>query len=62
MPNQPATPGYSFRIPDPIMDPIKRQAEARGENLTDVVIRALEQYVRREMAHGAIPGGDTEED
>lgn len=58
MPNQPATPGYTFRIPGRIMDPIKRQAEARGENVTDVVLRALEQYVRREMAHGAIPGDD----
>jgi predicted transcriptional regulator len=58
VPNQPATPGYTFRIPDRLMDPIKRQAEARGESLTDVVLTALEQYVRREMAKGAIPGDD----
>ena len=55
MPNQPATPGYTFRIPDWIMDPIKRQAAARDETTTDVVLRALEQYVRRELAEGSIP-------
>lgn len=42
------------------MDPIKRQAEARGENVTDVVLRALEQYVRRELAQGTVPNGDEE--
>ena len=46
MPNQPATPHRSIRVPDEVWDAAKRIARDRGETVTDVVLRALRRYVR----------------
>lgn len=46
MPNQPATPGRSIRIPDELWEAARRKAEDEGETVTEVVIRALTRYVR----------------
>lgn len=44
--NQPKTPIRSFRIPDEVYLPAKAKAAERGDTLTDVVRKALEEYVR----------------
>lgn len=41
------TPLRNFRIPDGLWSAAKAKADARGESLTAVVIRALERYVAR---------------
>ncbi|HKY58331.1 MAG TPA: hypothetical protein VJL80_09860 [Aeromicrobium sp.] len=46
MPNQPATPNRTVRVPDEVWDAAKRVAADRGETITSVIIRALERYVR----------------
>lgn len=46
MPNQPATPLRSFRVPDELWEAVKRVAADRDETVTDVIIRALVRYVR----------------
>lgn len=46
VPNQPATPTRTFRCPDDLWHEALRKAEDRGETVTDVLIRALERYVR----------------
>ncbi len=46
MPNQPKTPQSSFRIPVDLRDAAKAKAKARGESLTAVVVRALEDYAK----------------
>ncbi len=46
MPNQPATPHRSLRIPDEEWEEALRIARDRGETLTDVVRRALRRYIR----------------
>jgi len=46
VPNQEATPRRTFRSPDEVWEPAKRVAKDRGETLTDVLNRALIQYVR----------------
>lgn len=46
MPNQPATPHRTVRVPDEVWEEAKRIAEDRGETVTDVVLRALRRYVR----------------
>lgn len=46
MPNQPATPTRSVRVPDEEWEAAKRVASDRGETLTDVIRRALRRYVR----------------
>jgi predicted DNA-binding protein len=46
VPNQPATPTHSIRVPDELWEAIKRLAEARGETATDVVLDALRRYLR----------------
>jgi predicted transcriptional regulator len=47
VPNQPATPGRSVRIPDELWERILREADDRAETATEVILRALEQYFRR---------------
>lgn len=47
MPNQPKTPIRSVRVGDPLWQAAKLAAEQRGETVTDVVVRALERYVKR---------------
>jgi len=46
VPNQPATPTRSVRIPDELWEASKRAAHDSGETVTDVIIRALKRYVR----------------
>lgn len=45
MPNQPKTPGRSFRIRDEVYLPAKRKAKAEGDKLTDIIVEALLDYV-----------------
>lgn len=45
-PNKPRTPMKSFRIPEDLYRAALERATKNGESLTDVVRRALEQYVR----------------
>lgn len=47
MPNQPATPNRTMRIPDEVWQEAQRIAADRGETVTDVVVRALRRYVRQ---------------
>ena len=46
MPNQPKTPARSVRVGAPLWDAAKVKAEERGETVTDVLVRALERYVK----------------
>jgi len=46
MPNQPATPGRSIRIPDALWEALRERADERGETVTDVILRALRAYLR----------------
>lgn len=46
VPNQPATPTRSVRVPDELWQAALRVAHDRGETVTDVILRALERYVR----------------
>lgn len=46
VPNQPATPTRSVRVPDELWQAALRVAHDRGETVTEVVLRALERYVR----------------
>lgn len=39
------TPITAFRIPAEVKTPAQAEAERRGETLTDVVLRALREYV-----------------
>jgi hypothetical protein len=47
VPNKPKTPISSFRIPTDLKQAAQSVAKGREEDLTAVVIRALEQYVKR---------------
>ena len=44
MPNQPKTPQRTVRVPDEVWDAAKAKATKRGDNLSDVIRRALQQY------------------
>jgi hypothetical protein len=46
MPNAPRTPNRSVRVSELLWVAAKAIAVARGETMTDVVVRALEAYVR----------------
>lgn len=46
VPNQPATPIRTVRVPDELWEAAKRAAADRDETVTDVIIRALTRYVR----------------
>lgn len=46
VPNQPATPARSIRIPDEVWEALRRRADERGETIADVVRRALRAYLR----------------
>jgi hypothetical protein len=37
----------SVRVPDPLWQAAKDKAAERGETVTDVVVKALERYVKR---------------
>ena len=45
MPNQPATPLRSVRIPDDLWQLALEVAEKNGETVSDVIRRALVEYV-----------------
>lgn len=47
VPNTPGTPRRTIRVPDALWDAASAKAEARGENLSEVIRAALERYVRR---------------
>lgn len=47
VPNQPKTPPRSVRVSDDLWSAAKAKAEERGETVTDVIVRALERYVKR---------------
>jgi antitoxin component of RelBE/YafQ-DinJ toxin-antitoxin module len=47
MPNQPKTPIRGVRIAEDLWLAAKAVAERRGDNLSDVIRKALERYVRR---------------
>lgn len=46
MPNQPATPNRTIRVPDEVWVPALNKAHDQGETITDVIIRALKAYLR----------------
>jgi predicted transcriptional regulator len=46
VPNQPATPGRSVRVPDELWEAVQEIAADREETVTDVILRALRRYVR----------------
>lgn len=46
VPNQPATPNRTVRVPDELWEAVMRKAQERGETVTDVIIRALKRYLR----------------
>ncbi|MFK5691272.1 YlcI/YnfO family protein [Ornithinimicrobium sp. LYQ92] len=43
----PETPQRTIRIPDDVWTAAKEAAAERGENLSDVIRKALVRYVRR---------------
>ena len=45
----PHTPPRSMRVPDPIWEAAKRTAAARGETVTDAVVRFLTVYGADEL-------------
>lgn len=46
MPDKPATPHRTVRVPDELWEAVKQKAAERGETVTDVILRALRRYVR----------------
>lgn len=46
MPNQPATPVHSVRVPDELWEAAKQKAAENGETITAVILRLLTRYVR----------------
>jgi hypothetical protein len=42
-----STPPRSVRVPDDLWQAAKARAEDKGETVTDVLVRALTNYVRR---------------
>jgi predicted DNA binding CopG/RHH family protein len=46
VPNMPATPNRTIRVPDELWEAVKRKASDRGETVTDVILRALRRYLR----------------
>lgn len=47
VPNKPKTPVTGFRIPPELKAAAAQRAAAEDKTLTDVVIEALERYVKR---------------
>lgn len=52
VPNQPATPNRTIRVPDDLWEAAQRAAADNGETVTDVIRRALERYVRNHPVEG----------
>lgn len=51
VPNQPATPNRTIRVPDEVWEPAVRLAHDRGETITEVIINALRRYLREHDGH-----------
>jgi len=49
--NYPGDPIRSVRVPDELWDAVKQIAADRDETVTDVILRALERYLRT-YGHG----------
>jgi hypothetical protein len=47
MPNQPKTPVRSVRVSDVLWGAAQDEAARRGETVTAVIVRALEEYTQR---------------
>ena len=45
VPNQPKTPARGVRVADELWSAAKAKAAANGETVTDVIVRALQEYV-----------------
>ena len=45
-PNQPKTPKYGVRIPDELWDAAVRKAQDEGTTVTEVIIKALQRFLR----------------
>lgn len=46
VPNQEKTPRRTVRVPDDVWRAAQAKAEERGDNLSEVIRKALERYVR----------------
>ena len=46
VPNKPKTPVSNFRIPVELKAQFKAKTEERGDDMTAVVIKAIERYLR----------------
>lgn len=46
MPNQPATPHRTIRVSDELWEAAQRKAAAEGVTLTEVIVKALERFLR----------------
>lgn len=58
MPNKPKTPIRNFRAPAEIWEAAQAVAVQRGETMTDVLLRALAEYVRAWEGSRDAVGGD----
>lgn len=45
MPNQPKTPNRPVRVPEDLWQAAKAKAKAKGETVSDAIVRALKRYV-----------------
>lgn len=46
MPNMPATPNRTIRVPDELWEAARRKASDEGTTVTEVIIKALERFLR----------------
>jgi len=46
VPNQPATPNRTVRVSDELWEAVQAKAAAEGVTVTEVIIRALERFLR----------------
>lgn len=48
MPDRPGhTPRRTIRVPDELWEAAKEKADSQGRTISEVIVRALERYVRR---------------
>lgn len=47
VPNAPKTPQRTVRVPDEVWNAAKAKADERGDNLSEVIRKALERYAKR---------------
>ncbi len=48
VPNQEKTPRRTVRVPDDVWQPAARKARDNGENVSEVIRRALADYLRED--------------